>query len=261
MSAKHDSTDHRKSYKIIFSILLVLTVITVEVAYHDYGTLNILVAMGIATIKASLVCLFFMHLKYDNRLNQVVFISSFVFLGIFVGLTASDEWFRPLEEPAKIAAVEPPAGSQKEKMEKLRHSTPDHISEGKKIYTQQCATCHGPNGGGDGPAAGALKPPPRNFIEEVFKQGGSPAQIFNTVTKGVDGTSMGSFASIPVKDRWALVHYVSSLSSKTSQDTPDTLTLIGLGKTADTKEVKPKVIPSIPVDFAIDLLVQEAKKK
>jgi len=261
MSAKHDSTDHRKNYKFIFGILLVLTVITVKVAYHDYGTLNILVAMGIATIKAVLVCLFFMHLKYDNKVNQVVFASGFVFLAIFVGLTASDEWFRPAEAPAKIAAVVPPAGSQKEKMEKMRLTTPELIATGKEIYAVQCVTCHGPLGKGDGPAAGAFKPPPRNFVDEDFKQGGSPAQIFNSISKGIEGTGMASFASISIDDRWALVHFVSSLSSKTTKDSPETLILIGLGTAPETTQDKPKEVPAIPVNFAIDLLVKEAQAK
>ncbi|MBI4211734.1 MAG: cytochrome C oxidase subunit IV family protein [Deltaproteobacteria bacterium] len=87
--------DHRRSYKFIWIALLLLTAITVWTSYHDYGVFNIIVAMGIASLKASLVALYFMHLRYDNRLNQVVFASSLFFLLIFIGLTAADELFRP----------------------------------------------------------------------------------------------------------------------------------------------------------------------
>src|SRR3990167_4374139 len=86
---------HAKAYISVWMALLCLTAITVWVSYHDFGTYNILVAMLVATIKGALVCLYFMHLKYDNRVNQVVFISAFVFLAVFVGLTASDVFFRP----------------------------------------------------------------------------------------------------------------------------------------------------------------------
>jgi cytochrome c oxidase subunit 4 len=95
--------DHRKVYLGVFLALLTLTVITVWVAFHDFGLWNIVVAMGVATIKGSLVCLYFMHLRYDNRLNQVIFIASFVFLAIFVGLTLSDELTRSVEKPGPVA--------------------------------------------------------------------------------------------------------------------------------------------------------------
>src|SRR3989338_7814626 len=100
---EHKHKGHAKTYIAVWIALLVLTVITVLVSYHNFGTWNILVAMLVATIKAALVCLFFMHLYYDNRVNQVVFVSAFAFLGIFVGLTASDELFRTTEKAVVVA--------------------------------------------------------------------------------------------------------------------------------------------------------------
>ncbi len=96
MSEHHD---HTSNYIKVWVSLLVLTVITVTVSYIHFGQwglhfLNILVAMLVATIKGALVCLYFMHLKEDNRMNQVVFISAFLFLAVFVGLTLSDVLFR-----------------------------------------------------------------------------------------------------------------------------------------------------------------------
>ena len=89
-------TDHKIVYRKVWLGLLVFTAVTVAVSYFNFGIFNIVVAMGIASIKAALVCLFFMHLKYDNRLNQVVFFSSLFFLILFIGLTASDELLRPI---------------------------------------------------------------------------------------------------------------------------------------------------------------------
>ncbi|HLD74584.1 MAG TPA: cytochrome C oxidase subunit IV family protein [Bdellovibrionota bacterium] len=91
--------DHTPNYVKVWIALLILTVITVSVSYIQFGRwgmhfLNILVAMLVATIKGTLVCLYFMHLKEDNRVNQVVFISAFFFLVVFVGLTLSDVLFR-----------------------------------------------------------------------------------------------------------------------------------------------------------------------
>ena len=83
--------DHRKTYLRIWMALLVLTVITVGAAYIEFGgNWNIVIAMFIATVKATLVGLYFMHLKYDNLVNQVVFASSFVFLSIFIIFTICD---------------------------------------------------------------------------------------------------------------------------------------------------------------------------
>lgn len=71
-------------------ILLGLTIVTVWVSYHDYGEFNLLVAMAIAATKASLVALYFMHLKYDNKLYSVIFLSAIFFLAIFIVITMFD---------------------------------------------------------------------------------------------------------------------------------------------------------------------------
>src|SRR3990167_2773423 len=255
MTLKQHHADHKKSYVTVWIILLVLSVITDWVSYHNYGILNIVVAMGVATVKASLVCLYFMHLKYDNRLNQVVFVASFVFLAIFAGLTASDELFRPVEAVAKVEVIQPPAENQAAQMEKLRGSTPSLTAKGKEIYTSQCMACHGAEGRGDGPAASAFNPKPRDFTSGLWKQGGAPAQVFKTISDGMAGTPMPPFNSLSITDRWALVHFIRSLSPNTPPDTPDTLKLIGLGGGDPT--ASSQALQEIPIDFAIDRMVKE----
>jgi cytochrome c oxidase subunit 4 len=74
----------------IFLTLLVLTVVTVAVAYVDLGELNLFVALGIATVKAMLVALFFMHLNHDSGFNRLAFFSSFIFVALFVSITLMD---------------------------------------------------------------------------------------------------------------------------------------------------------------------------
>jgi mono/diheme cytochrome c family protein len=56
--------------------------------------------------------------------------------------------------------------------------------EGKKIYDMNCAMCHGPKGAGDGAAAAALNPKPRNFTEGKFKYGSTDKDLFNLISKG-----------------------------------------------------------------------------
>lgn len=74
----------------IFVGLLVLTVITVAVSRVDLGPANSFVAIFVATVKASLVATFFMHLRHDKPFNSVIFVSAFVFLGVFLVYTLND---------------------------------------------------------------------------------------------------------------------------------------------------------------------------
>jgi cytochrome c oxidase subunit 4 len=60
--------------------LIVLTVITVAIRYVDLGEANLLVALAIAGLKATLVSLFFMHLRWDRPFNQLIFLSGILFV-------------------------------------------------------------------------------------------------------------------------------------------------------------------------------------
>ena len=64
--------------------LLILTAITVFAAGFNFGQGNVVIALTIATIKGSLVALFFMHLKWDKPVNAVIAMAGFLFLGIFL---------------------------------------------------------------------------------------------------------------------------------------------------------------------------------
>ena len=77
-------------YYSIFGALMVLTAITVFAAFVNLGNLNFPVAMAIATIKAVLVVLFFMHVKYSSRLTKLVVVTSLFFLFILLSETFMD---------------------------------------------------------------------------------------------------------------------------------------------------------------------------
>ena len=80
----------KSTYYTIFGALMVLTIITVSVAFINLGALNFPVALGIAILKATLVILFFMHVKYSSRLTKLICGTAFFFLLILFGLTLSD---------------------------------------------------------------------------------------------------------------------------------------------------------------------------
>jgi cytochrome c oxidase subunit 4 len=86
-------TDHilpKRVYYTIFGILMLGTYLTVQIAFFDLGRLNTVVALTIAVIKATLVVLFFMHVKYSTRLTWAVVLGSIFWLGIMFVLTMSD---------------------------------------------------------------------------------------------------------------------------------------------------------------------------
>jgi cytochrome c oxidase subunit IV len=79
-----------KIYAMIFLALMLGTFLTVFAATRDFGRMNIVIALGIATIKATLVILFFMHGKYSARRTKLVIVSGFFWLAIMLGLTLAD---------------------------------------------------------------------------------------------------------------------------------------------------------------------------
>lgn len=97
MSQDHDSAHHIipiKTYLYVFTALIILTVLTVTSAAQDFGTMNIVIAIVIASIKASLVFLWFMHLKYDELVNRVIILVSLFMVALLGVFTAGDIWSR-----------------------------------------------------------------------------------------------------------------------------------------------------------------------
>jgi cytochrome c oxidase subunit 4 len=84
-----------KVYLVVFLALVALTVTTVWVAGHDFGELNLVVALAVAFAKASLVVLYFMHARYSPRLTGLVIAAAIAFLVILVFLTMTDYVSRP----------------------------------------------------------------------------------------------------------------------------------------------------------------------
>ena len=86
---KHITSE--KTYYLIFAGLIGLTLLTVGLSFVHLGeTLHLIVGLTIATTKAVLVALFFMHLLYSSRLSLIMFLSGVFWLGILVVLTLAD---------------------------------------------------------------------------------------------------------------------------------------------------------------------------
>ena len=74
----------------VFLALIALTALTVAATWVDLGSFNLAIAMGIATVKAALVALFFMHLLYDRPFNALAFCAGLLFVTLFLALTLLD---------------------------------------------------------------------------------------------------------------------------------------------------------------------------
>jgi len=85
-----DHGSHRRTYYVIFGLLMLCTYLTWQVAYFDLGPFNTIAALGIAIFKATLVVLFFMHARESPRLTWAVVAGSVFWFGILIVLTMSD---------------------------------------------------------------------------------------------------------------------------------------------------------------------------
>jgi len=102
----------KSTYFAIFAALLVLTGLTTGIAYIDLGPWNTVVALVIACFKATLVLLFFMHLRWSTSLNRVVLLSALLWLIILIGITSIDFLSRswtPMPEKWDSSSLQAPA--------------------------------------------------------------------------------------------------------------------------------------------------------
>lgn len=92
--------------------------------------------------------------------------------------------------------------------------TPQLLSQGKKLFEQNCTPCHGAQGNGQGALAKILNPPPHNFTQPLKiwpNSKGDPAKIFGIIKAGIPDSAMTKF-TLPDEDVWALVYTVMAFS-------------------------------------------------
>lgn len=95
----------------------------------------------------------------------------------------------------------------------ISNPTPEIVENGKTLFGSNCSSCHGTEGKGDGVAAAAIVPPPRNFHEvEGWKNGREFNGLYLSLQKGIPGTSMMAYEYLSVEDRIAIIHYIRTLS-------------------------------------------------
>ena len=110
--AEHHVHGGPKVYGAILAALIFLTVVTVGASYVNWGSgmANVVIAMLIASLKASLVALFFMHLRWDKPISAITFVASLFFLGLFLIGCYGDLISRPPSEPVNMKVKHAPGG-------------------------------------------------------------------------------------------------------------------------------------------------------
>lgn len=106
------------------------------------------------------------------------------------------------------------------KVEEPWVATPEMIAYGQKSYMTNCAMCHGNQGQGDGAAGAALNPKPRDLVEGKWTQGDGLIAHFKVLQNGIKGSSMASYKHFKPADRWAILHYIESITQNKSKDDP-----------------------------------------
>ena len=92
-----------RTYLFVLGALLLFTGITVVVAYADLGVMAAPIAVGIAAFKATLVVLYFMHIRYESPLIALCAVAGFMFIVILVGITMGEVAGRPSQPPDILA--------------------------------------------------------------------------------------------------------------------------------------------------------------
>lgn len=268
MSEQHDHSHHivpLRTYYLTLAGLLVLTAITVGASYIHFGSTaaNWAVSMAIASMKASLVLMFFMGLKWDSMTNKMTMVGSVAGLATFIFFVSADLAYREerLAGTNFTPVKEVASGVSMAEMEEWQNSSPELIAQGQKLYSGMggCATCHGEKGLGDGIAGAALNPKPRNFAAtpSTWTNGTSVKSIYVTLTVGVKGTGMAGYqAMLSPKDRLALTHYVRSLNASPADSGKVDDQFATLIKEKDGVGGAGGGNKGIPVDFAIEQMLK-----
>ena len=101
-----------KVYFAIFAALMIGTALTVWAAFQNFGKFNIVIALSIATIKATLVVLYFMHARYSLKRTQLVIVCSVFWLAIMLALTLTDYDTRSHEMQPGVSRLNQPPAAQ-----------------------------------------------------------------------------------------------------------------------------------------------------
>lgn len=156
-----------------------------------------------------------------NKGGMIAFVFSmavtlvfFVYVSFFSGGVnlAEVAEVKPADQTVADTAVEAPKKVDVSNVTEPWMPSDDMVAHGQQLYKTNCAMCHGAEGKGDGPAGGSLNPKPRNLVEGKWKLGGGRLGLMKVMNEGIAGSSMQAYKHLPAVDRWALVHFINSIT-------------------------------------------------
>lgn len=168
---------HHVDYKKIYLLLLGLLAVSIVGPTFGIVWVTLITAFGVAVVKANLVIQNFMHLKWERRLMKWMLATSLILVGLFVAGVAPDVMNHEGNNWNNLAAkAATERGIDAEHAEVPLDGEPgEDVAEAEQgefsaeqAFSTVCATCHGLEGDGNGPAGAALNPPPANFTDPEF---------------------------------------------------------------------------------------------
>jgi len=218
-----------KNYLTVGVALLILTAFTVFVASIDLGPWNIVVALLVACVKATLVLMFFMHLFYDHKFYSFIFSAAIIILTLFIILIIFDtegrdliyeEVARPIRAEAQIyVKTKKDTGRDLalEAWKEVRAKEEYTLGPAIELYMKHCAVCHGNEGKGDGFNAYNLDPKPKSFSDSTVISRFTDDYLAKVIMEG--GASVGLSAMMPPykrnlseQDVTRLIEFIRKLS-------------------------------------------------
>lgn len=139
-------------YVAVFAALLFLTGLTVGQSYVDLGRANLAAVVLIASLKATLVVLFFMHIRHDAKFNGLMIVSCIAFIGVFFAYTFNDVGHRGEFDSDSSVWVNPRNGEPAPGSMEPRKHEPEHAAAGGGEHGGAAAPA-GEHGGAPAPAA------------------------------------------------------------------------------------------------------------
>jgi mono/diheme cytochrome c family protein len=149
-----------------------------------------------------------------------VFLFFFYIVAIHPGIDLGENVHAPQSKDEAAAANLANADVDVSNVAQPWNPNPDMVKHGHHVFEQTCAMCHGPEAHGDGPAGAALNPKPRNLVEGPWKKGGGYIGWMTVINQGIPGSGMASWQALPLKDRWALVQFIDSITKAKVKEDP-----------------------------------------
>ena len=156
--------------------------------------------------------------------------------------------------------IELPRSIPKADVMELSQNSDSMVTMGKNLFTTNCISCHGANGKGDGVAAAALNPKPRNFTsKDNWINGPKISGIFKTLSEGIKGSAMVAFDTFTPQQKFALAQYIrATFVPQPPQDTKEDLE--DLSQTYHLSEAQQNP-GQIPIEDAMILVSKDAQPK